>query len=472
MCFWATSVFLFPFSSSSTLMDPLPHSFYLSQRSSSRMSDDETHNSSNSRMSDTEEGVPPSSLSSSSTINAMMIPGRSGSMQLGRNRHHPYHRHHHRRHSSSSCSSSSLSSTPLSPTSSFNKMSVDSDDGGRTVSSSVGSDSKQQHRNGLVPPPPPITTAVSSNVASPVRTYQMGIPCSPTFNSNNGTASKQPPKQPASLSNRPSSKEKIEPTITPERRTVRRTSLLLKSKALSRVMHQAEEETHLADLEMRREGGTTQKHLCKASPSTSTARMDDHHPSSLPPPPPSPYNIPISSHSPWPHPHAFFPALNGDQSNNYQYSSSTSSSLSSSPTAYQCSRLNPEIEMTHFQFENLPSPMQSSFKSIKRKGNPLYMLLFIITNESFPLASEDRLWDGGLKRRAVSPSVSLSGSPTLTASPPPTASLSTSSILSSPSSSYLYPTGGNAAARPSSSNSAGAFNLHEASGGLSRMSLS
>ncbi|SAL97104.1 hypothetical protein [Absidia glauca] len=435
-------------------MDPLPHSFYLSQRSSSRMSDDEPHNNSNSRMSDTEEALPPpSSLSSSSTITAMMIPGRSGSVQLGRNRHHPYHRHHHRRHSSSSCSSSSLSSTPLSPTSSFNKMSVDSDDGGRSVSSSVGWDSKPQHRNGSVPP---ITTTASANVASPGRTYQMGIPYSPTSNTTaSSSPSKQPSKQPTSAASRPSPKEKTESATTPERRTVRRSSLLLKSKALSRVMHQAEEEIHLADLEMRREGGTTQKHLGKASPSTSTARMDDHHPSSLPPPPPSPYSIPISSHSPWPHPHAFFPALNGDPINNYQYSSSTSSSLSSSPTAYQCSRLNPEIEMTHFQFENLPSPMQSSFKSIKRK------------------ASEDRLWDGGLKRRAVSPSVSLSGSPTLTASPPPTASLSTSSILSSPSSSYLYPTGGNAAARPSSSNSAGAsFNLHEASGGLSRMSLS
>ncbi|KAI8329676.1 hypothetical protein BC941DRAFT_195466 [Chlamydoabsidia padenii] len=95
--------------------------------------------------------------------------------------------------------------------------------------------------------------------------------------------------------------------------------------------------------------------------------------------------------------------------------------------------------------------MHSSFKSIKRK------------------ASEDRLWDGSTcfngKRRAVSPSVSLSGSPILTASP-----------SSSPTgSSYLYPTSGNAAARnhhSSPSSSHGGFNLHEASGGLSRMSLS
>ncbi|CAO3599753.1 unnamed protein product [Absidia cylindrospora] len=127
--------------------------------------------------------------------------------------------------------------------------------------------------------------------------------------------------------------------------------------------------------------------------------------------------------------------------------------------------------MTNFQFENLPSPMQSSFKSIKRK------------------ASDDRLLDNyaaslnGLKRRAVSPSVSLSGSPILAASSssitsPPTTSLSSSSISSSPSSSshlsYFHCSGNAAARTPSQtqSSSAKGFNLHEASGGISRMSLS
>lgn len=90
------------------------------------------------------------------------------------------------------------------------------------------------------------------------------------------------------------------------------------------------------------------------------------------------------------------------------------------------------------------------------------------------IASEDRFepypTSIGLKRRAVSPSVSLNGSPILTG-------------YSSPPTSFASYYGGNnggpggtspnAAARaqqkPSSNTS---FNLHDASGGLSRMSLS
>ncbi|CAO3642226.1 unnamed protein product [Mucor hiemalis] len=106
---------------------------------------------------------------------------------------------------------------------------------------------------------------------------------------------------------------------------------------------------------------------------------------------------------------------------------------------YQCSKLNPEIEMTNFQFEHI-----SHHKSIKRK------------------ASEDRFepypTSFGMKRRAVSPSVSLNGSPVLTG-------------ISSPPTSFSPYTSNNAAAsntRPKPTT----FNLQDASGGLSRMSIS
>ncbi|ORZ26145.1 hypothetical protein BCR42DRAFT_20516 [Absidia repens] len=163
-----------------------------------------------------------------------------------------------------------------------------------------------------------------------------------------------------------SSTESPQQKDQPERRTVRRTSLLLKSKALSRVMHQAEEEIHLADLEMRQEHGTT-LHLKSRLAATTSGHGTEAHP---PPPPPLP--------SPFPFPPWTSSATNSISSNIHasstppipidMSSSSSSSSLSSSPMAYQCSKLNPELEMTNFQFENLPSPMQSSFKSIKRKG--------------------------------------------------------------------------------------------------------
>ncbi|KAI8987329.1 hypothetical protein BDF20DRAFT_849506 [Mycotypha africana] len=136
---------------------------------------------------------------------------------------------------------------------------------------------------------------------------------------------------------------------------------------------------------------------------------------------------------------------------------------------YQCSRLNPEIEMTSFQLENItcPSPQQQQqYKSIKRKASEDRF-------DSFPTPL-------GLKRRAVSPSLSLNGSPVLTGyNSPPTTGLaffgnvgnntgsSNSSVQSAGSSSG---TSLNAAARAQQKGST--FNLHEASGGLSRMSLS
>jgi hypothetical protein len=61
-----------------------------------------------------------------------------------------------------------------------------------------------------------------------------------------------------------------------------------------------------------------------------------------------------------------------------------------------------------------------------------------------------------LKRRAVSPSVSLNGSPVLT-------------VMSSPPTNFATY---NTTRKPSSTNGNGSFNLQDASGGLSRMSLS
>ncbi|KAI9315672.1 hypothetical protein BX666DRAFT_333975 [Dichotomocladium elegans] len=120
-----------------------------------------------------------------------------------------------------------------------------------------------------------------------------------------------------------------------------------------------------------------------------------------------------------------------------------------SPTIapYHASKLNPEMEMTSFQFDNLPSPIYPSYRSTKRK------------------VSEDRFESystSSLKRRAVSPSVSASGSPVLSAVSSPPCSL----YGSSPSS--------NAAARAQQKPGqiSSSFNLQEASGGISRMSLS
>lgn len=214
-----------------------------------------------------------------------------------------------------------------------------------------------------------------------------------------------------SYSTEETEKVKKEPPVVrdPERRIVSRRSgsLLPKSKALLRVMDQEDEDTHLADIEMRREQAAT-IHL-KLS--------DDESVKS------TPQSVPIAA-----------------------WTKITSPSM----TPYQCSKLNPELEMTNFQLENLPSPIQQSFKNIKRK------------------ASEDFLdsYSSSIKRRAVSPSVSLTGSPVLTAlSSPPTCFAPYGSSNAS----------NNAAARAHqkvSQLTPNAFNLHDASGGLSRMSLS
>ncbi|KAG1141092.1 hypothetical protein G6F37_004842 [Rhizopus arrhizus] len=181
----------------------------------------------------------------------------------------------------------------------------------------------------------------------------------------------------------------------PERRNVQRSSLLPKSKALLRVIDQADEDTRLSDIEMRREKDLQLK--------IADIKQD-------------------------------VPAASWTKVMDFPY--------------YQCSKLNPEVEMT---VDNLPPPIQQTYRTIKRK------------------ASEDRFEPYPaftLKRRAVSPSVSLSGSPILTGiSSPPT------SFTPFPSASA------NAAASVARTHQQklidnNTFNLQDASGGLSRMSLS
>ncbi|CAO3660338.1 hypothetical protein G6F70_003328 [Rhizopus microsporus] len=180
----------------------------------------------------------------------------------------------------------------------------------------------------------------------------------------------------------------------PEKRSVhRRSSLLPKSKALLRVIDQAEEDTRFLDIEMRKEKELQQK-------------ITDPNQNGV-------------------------PAASWTKVLDFPY--------------YQCSKLNPEVEMTNLQLDNLPPPIQQTYRSIKRK------------------ASEDRFEPYpafSLKRRAVSPSVSLSGSPILTG-------------ISSPPTSFCPSPSPNAASRSYQQKPVDtSFNLQDASGGLSRMSLS
>ncbi|KAI8093776.1 uncharacterized protein BX664DRAFT_330543 [Halteromyces radiatus] len=375
--------------------------------------------------------------------------------------------------------SSSCTSIPASPSTSSYKMSIDSDDA-RSISSTTGSRDTSNNNNtpknrslptdSLRRPlqqqgrsPQPTETSLFGTKKGRTRmnsdlwtsrdtimdTYHPteDITTSPRLRPSRSTSSLSTLATKNATISTPSSRHS---NGTPERRFVRRTSLLPKSKALTRVMHQAEEEVHLADLEMRRENSTTQHLKSKLVDDTSI-------PSSFPTSPPL-YQPWSSSHtSPSTTPMDLFP--------------SSSSSLTSSPMAYQCSKLNPEIEMTNFQFENLPAPMQSSFRSVKRKASEDRLIdnyTMNNNNNGLPMTS--------LKRRAVSPSISLSGSPILSAtlSSPPQTSLSSSSISSASSPCLSSSSSGNAAARAQQKGHSqpGGFNLYEASGGLSRMSLS
>ncbi|CAO3599752.1 unnamed protein product [Absidia cylindrospora] len=137
-------------------------------------------------------------------------------------------------------------------------------------------------------------TTQRSKLARPTITLSQSSLCSPPLSSPTKTTA-----IPSSANNTDTKKQQhISPTESPqqkdhpERRTVRRTSLLLKSKALSRVMHQAEEEIHLADLEMRQEHGTT-LHLKSRLATTTGGHGTEAHP---PPPPPLPSPFPFP---PW-----------------------------------------------------------------------------------------------------------------------------------------------------------------------------
>ncbi|KAI9290148.1 hypothetical protein BC943DRAFT_355968 [Umbelopsis sp. AD052] len=205
----------------------------------------------------------------------------------------------------------------------------------------------------------------------------------------------------------------------PERRSVtRRGSLLPKGRQLARIMNQLEEETRSADFDIQHEKEITQN-LRKSS----IVEMDNHK---------NEFTVPAAA---W----------------------ARAKEIEGSPTMspYQCSKLNPEIEMTLLQYDALPSPTNQSLRHIKRKASEDRFEQYQVSGSNF-------------KRRAVSPSVSLTGSPVL------------SGISSPPANFMMYGTSptntsANAAARvqqrtnqPPSHH----FNLHDASGGLSKMSLS
>ncbi|KAM3588704.1 hypothetical protein VKS41_001143 [Umbelopsis sp. WA50703] len=204
----------------------------------------------------------------------------------------------------------------------------------------------------------------------------------------------------------------------PERRSVtRRGSLLPKGRQLARIMNQLEEESRSADFDIQHEHEITQNLRKSSTMDTDNSKNE--------------LNVPAAA---------------------WTIGKDMEASPSMSP--YQCSKLNPEMEMTLLQYDTLPSPTGTSVRHIKRK------------------ASEDRFDQSqqfnssNFKRRAVSPSVSLTGSPVLSGigSPPPTHLMM---YGSSPTS--------NAAARAQQKPGqfpTNVFNLHEASGGLSKMSLS
>ncbi|KAI8142592.1 hypothetical protein BJV82DRAFT_615403 [Fennellomyces sp. T-0311] len=365
---------------------------------------------------------------------------------------------------------SSSVSLAASPSSSSQKMSIDSDDGRSVSSISAGGGSTSGSRLSsflrqpyIFPPdmPPPLlprrlTRSLSSELSwspssRPPPQPEFGIdeimvdPSTCTTSPAESSTSNRKlnlPQRPGVL-RRSSSAERIphhrhhrsassssaeasgshSPVrrSDPERRSVtRRSSLFPRSKALARVINQTDEETRLADVEMRREHDMTQQikaRLGKMSMDTESASGSSSSKA-------------IASGS--------VPAVAWARIRD----------VDSSPTMapYHASKLNPEMEMTNFQFDNLPSPMHQSYKSIKRK------------------ASEDRFEPyptNSLKRRAVSPSVSASGSPVLSA------------ISSPPYSFYGSSPTSNAAARAQQKpGQLSSFNLQDASGGLSRMSLS
>ncbi|KAI9029800.1 hypothetical protein CLU79DRAFT_832163 [Phycomyces nitens] len=329
---------------------------------------------------------------------------------------------------------SSSASLTASPSSSY-KMSIDSDDAKSTSSLQKYPTSLYSRQNNSHSAQSFLSTATELASRRPPLSRSVSDQGLPWFDYTGSSRTDHPMADPSpscsSRTRKPSSHTKQSLSIDttegrrdPERRSVqRRSSLMPRSKALARVLNQAEEDTHLSDLEMRREQETT-NHMKEKDklPEGQCVKDTECIAPSLPPA-------------------SWVRVRDVDQS----------------PTMapYQCSKLNPEVEMAHFQLENLPSQsVQQGFRSIKRK------------------ASEDRLYEpystASMKRRAVSPSVSVSPSPILTG-------------ISSPPTNYIQygssPThsGGNAAARAQQKLvqlSTNTFNLQDASGGLSRMSLS
>ncbi|KAI7884678.1 hypothetical protein K492DRAFT_182975 [Lichtheimia hyalospora FSU 10163] len=302
-------------------------------------------------------------------------------------------------------SSVSLTASPCSQ-----KMSIDSDDN-RSVSSS----SRHQH---CFPPPRRLTRSLSSeyipntSLQHQQHTDEMIMaddrmhpgkfiapaPLRPSLSMrrrslSSSSTEQQQHRHPRSTSHGDPSNSSSRRSNDPERRSVsRRSSLFPKSKALARVMNQADEETHLADMEMRRERDMTQQmRVCQGKADMTLASSSSS-------------TVPAAA-----------------------WARIRENECSPVMAPYHASKLNPEMEMT--------ATSEDRF-------------------EPYPAST--------LKRRAVSPSVSASGSPVL------------STISSPPCSIYGSSPSSNAAARAQQKPGqiSSSFNLQDASGGISRMSLS
>ncbi|CAO3638703.1 unnamed protein product [Mucor fragilis] len=227
------------------------------------------------------------------------------------------------------------SSVPASPSaSSYNKMSVDSDDA-RSVSSTSRRDNHAMEASTLSPSTTSTTLATTPNTPTTATTRVI----KPIGNSWANLSSNNIRQQDElymvdsiNMSKKAAQTKSydLRERRDPERRSVnRRSSLLPKSKALLRVIDQADEDTHLGDLEMRREHEAT----------VQLKTLDNEYATSADKPQ---QGVPAAS---W-------------------------TKVADLPL-YQCSKLNPEVEMTSFQLENIASPsqqQQQTYKSIKRKG--------------------------------------------------------------------------------------------------------
>ncbi|KAI9496189.1 hypothetical protein BDB00DRAFT_135687 [Zychaea mexicana] len=359
---------------------------------------------------------------SSELASSTWSPGTPSS-RLHQHQNHHHHHHHQQQQQQEQPSSSSSSQQPPQPDFGMDEIMVDPTASNASPSSSS---SLTDGRKFIAPSIPPLSSVRPDIVRRSSSTERISHHHHHRHHHRSASSSSAEASGSGSGSGSPLKRS------DPERRSVtRRSSLLPRSKALARVMSQADEETRPADVEMRRERDMTNQIKARlgrmsmdtdlsanASGSGSSSSSNDAKP--------------IASGS--------VPAVAWARIRDPE----------GSPTMapYHASKLNPEMEMTNFQCDNLPSPIHQTYKSIKRK------------------ASEDRFEPyptSSLKRRAVSPSVSASGSPVLSA------------ISSPPYSFYGSSPTSNAAARAQQKPgqlSSSSFNLQDASGGLSRMSLS